>query len=264
MSEPSARLHGYLTSAGSRALVIRRDGDETSTFRWNLNDDSIAAGQRLAGRIYTRRSDLSPGGGYLLFFAVDLAGDRWTGISRAPYLNAQIFWPKKSPAYGGGMFCKKRRYWLNDGDGHEEAQGEIGDLEREFERPGDDYGSGCAGVYVLRLLRDGWELVEVRKNDDDVVTAHVFEKPLNDDWLLRKFAWTPPPWDDVTKETHELVERASGEAEARLDWEWAELDRNRDRLVWSVGARLFTSKLGPRGLVGERELVDLAEYRFRG
>ena len=262
MSDESVRLHGFLVPNRSRSLLVRRCGDESSTFRWNLNDDSFAAGSQLIGRLYARRSDLSPGGGYLMFFATDGQDQRWTGISRAPFLNAQAHWMKESPAYGGGLFTGPRLFWLNDGDGHGELQGEISGLERQEERPGDDYGSGCAGVYALRLQRDGWKLTEVRKNEEDVVTAHVFEKPLDERWTLRKLAWTPPPWDDVTKESHELVETTSGEAQPLEGWDWAELDR--ERVVWSVGGTLYSGQLGSGGITGETTLVDLAEYRFRG
>ena len=256
MSDESVRLHGLLVANRSRSLLIRRCGDESTTFRWNLNDDSFSAGHQLAGRIYTRRSDLSPGGGYLMFFATD-SEQRWTGISRAPFLNAQGHWLKESPAYGGGMFTGPRLFWLNDGDGHGEFGGELAGLERQDERPGDDHGSGCAGVYVLRLQRDGWKLAEVRKNDEDVVTAHVFEKSIDERWTLRKLAWTPPPWDDVTKETHELVETATGAVQALEGWDWAELDR--ERVVWSSGGLLKCGQLGSQGITAEKTLVDLAE-----
>lgn len=262
MADSPLRLHGFLVAHGSRALVFRRHGDETATFSWNQNDDSFSAGQRLAGRVYVRRSDLSPGGGYLLFLAVDEKGERWTGISRSPLLSSQVYWPKTSHAYGGGMFCGPRRYWLNEGDGHEEMQGQMSSLERQHERPSDvDWGPGCAGVYVPRLQRDGWELIEVRKNAEDVVTAHVFEKPIDDQRVLRRYAWTPPPWDDVTRDTHGIVDRESGEEEAKEDWDWADVDRN--RLIWSIGGTIYAAPLGDFGIGPEQALVDLGTFRFR-
>jgi len=260
--DDNVRLHG-LFAQGSRALVIRRHGDETATFRWSLRDDSFGAGQRLAGRVYARRSDLSPGGGYLLFCAVDRNGDRWTGLSRAPLLAAQAYCTDVGADYGGGLFCGARRYWLNVGEAGGEMQGRVSGLERQLERPGEDWGPGCAGVYVLRLVRDGWTLVDVRRNADAVVTAHVFEKPLDERIALRKYAWTPPPWDDVTQETHELVERATGATESHNDWGWADVDRSRERLVWSVGGTLYGGRIADGGVLEPQPIVELGTYRFR-
>jgi len=61
--------------------------------RWNTADDTFESGQWFRGRIYDRRSDLSPDGSLLLYFARKINGrtlaDKgytyaWTAVSKPP------------------------------------------------------------------------------------------------------------------------------------------------------------------------------------
>ena len=54
-----------------------------------MKTNEFALGQWLKGRIYERRSDLSPDGKYMIYFAMNgkwnsIAKWSWTAISKAP------------------------------------------------------------------------------------------------------------------------------------------------------------------------------------
>ena len=111
----------------------------------------------------------------------------WTGISRAPYLKAVGLWPNGNCWYGGGLFIDSQKFWLNGSCGHTVLK-----LPQKLKAVEDFpnhqyYGGECTGVYYLRLQRDGWELIdEIKSGKFEGVT--IFEKRMNNDWTLRKFA----------------------------------------------------------------------------
>jgi hypothetical protein len=93
-----------------------------ATLLWNRKTDEFQLGQWLKGRIYERRSDLSPDGKHFIYFAMNgkwssEARGSWTAISRAPFLKALAVFPKGDCWHGGGLWTASRKYWLNDGNG---------------------------------------------------------------------------------------------------------------------------------------------------
>jgi len=65
-----ARIHAILARRGSRAVVFRRGpSDKFAVIGWDRKNDTFTLGQWLRGMIYPRRSDLSPDGEYLIYFA---------------------------------------------------------------------------------------------------------------------------------------------------------------------------------------------------
>jgi len=120
-----ARLHVLLARESSRALVIRRGpSKEVASILWDRSTDEFTLGQWLKGRIYERRSDISPDGRYWIYFArkgewSSESKGSWTAISNVPYLKAIVFMPKGDCWNGGGIWTSNSRYWLNDGYGHE-------------------------------------------------------------------------------------------------------------------------------------------------
>jgi hypothetical protein len=234
---------------------------------WDRLHDTFAIGQWLNGRIYERRGDLSPDGRYLIYFARREvwgagAGSSWTAISRAPFLKALAFFPKGDCWHGGGLFLDDRRYWLNDGCGHE-VERDTRDLRRDVKyQPAVNYGGECRGVYYPRLLRDGWTLVE-RIDREKWHDVDVFEKPLPRGWILRKRAHgqvDPPPGKGCYWDEHELAHHESGRAIAGPDWEWA--DRDGDRLAWAAGGKLFVAEVSDDGLAQVQELYDFNPMTF--
>ena len=116
-----ARLHVLLARQSRAAVVVRRGPSKYAcTIGWDRSTDTFAVGQWLHGRIYERRSDLSPDGKFMIYFAMNgkwssEAGAAWTAISIAPYLKALRLWAKGSCWHGGGLFTRERSCWLNGG-----------------------------------------------------------------------------------------------------------------------------------------------------
>lgn len=65
-----ARLHVLLASKSPRAVILRKGpANAVCSILWDRSNDQFAVGQWLRGRIYERRSDLSPDGVYMIYFA---------------------------------------------------------------------------------------------------------------------------------------------------------------------------------------------------
>jgi hypothetical protein len=165
-----ARIHILLAREARIGVVFRRGPSKcVCTLLWDRNRDEFTLGQWMRGRIYERRSDLSPDGLHLIYFAMNFkrhswnsaTGGSWTAISRAPYLKAVTLLAKGDCWSGGGLFTDNQRYWLNDGYGHTQMH-DTGEVRRDVGyRPHENYGGECPGVYYLRLQRDGWRWGEL-------------------------------------------------------------------------------------------------------
>ena len=268
MARAFARIHVLLARDEPFGVVIRRGpSKQVCTVGWDRRDDDFQLGQWLRGRIYERRSDLSPDGKHLIYFAMNgkwSAESRgsWSAISRAPYLKARAFFPKGDCWHGGGLFTGNGSYWLNDGYGRSEP-GHADDLERDLEfRPSGSVGGECLSVYYPRLLRDGWthiERVSLAKWKD----FDVFEKSLDAGWVLRKIAHAEigaPVGKSCYWDEHELLHPSSGKRVGYPDGEWAELDGK--RLVWAEHGKLFAGRIGENGLTDRAQLFDFNTMSF--
>lgn len=66
------RLHVILAREAPKAVVFRRGpSGRVCTVGWDLETDTFTMGQWLKGRIYEYRSDLSPDGSLMIYFATD-------------------------------------------------------------------------------------------------------------------------------------------------------------------------------------------------
>lgn len=239
------RLHVLLARDGRTGVVLRRGpARQVAAIGWNRDTDAFQLGQWLRGRLYELRSDLSPDGKYLIYFAMNghwgsRAKGAWTAISRAPYLTAIALFAKGDCWNGGGLFTDRSHYWLNEGYGHE-----ILEDTTEVTRGGEaaltrGWGGECRGVYFPRLLRDGWTL----RDDLAHADAVVFERPLWHGWVLRKLsrAAVGVPGKSVYFDEHELVHPARGRELPRPSWEWASPDLG--RLCWAEAGALWAGTI---------------------
>ncbi|MGH6951717.1 MAG: hypothetical protein ACREH4_12650 [Vitreimonas sp.] len=264
------RLHVILARGADTAVVFRRGPSKrVATFSWDRANDVVQLGQWLKGRIYERRSDLSPDGRHLIYFAfngkhrTETRGS-WTAVSRAPYLHALDLYAKGDCWEGGGLFPTSGSYWLNnryfsDDDVLRENSGMVRDPNA---RPDMQFGAECTGVYYPRLLRDGWRLVE-RHSVGRWNSWTAFEKPLGRDWTLRKIAHEQvdhPPGKGCYWDEHELHNAKSGATLARPDWEWAERDGG--ALVWAEHGKLFRASLPDEHSLAPTLVHDFTEYKF--
>ncbi len=288
-----ARLHVILAREAPKAVVFRRGPSGcVCTLGWDLETDTFTMGQWLRGRIYEYRSDLSPDGERMIYFATDFrrpdtirqlaeklradafgprpeknddydtqmqeigrtktaeldrfaaspeaSAPSWTAISRAPYLKADGLWFNGTAWNGGGLFLDNKKVWLNA-----PAPG-IATLRRaRFDLPLDVsqefpfetcYGGECPGVYVHRLLRDGW--TEKHQAERSVV----YEKPLAFGWALQKLFVSGRPDREgygVYWERHRIIHP---ERRLKIDgagWRWADYDAPRNRILYAKNGALF-------------------------
>lgn len=263
-----ARLHVLLARQSEHAVIIRRGPSKhAAVIGWDRKTDTFTLGQWLRGRIYERRCDLSPDGEHLIYFAMNgqwksKVRGSWTAISRAPYLKAVTLFAKGDCWNGGGLFRDNGHYWLNDGPYTHALLWEDRDLVRiDDASPGSL--SECPGVYYERLVRDGWTAGDWRRNDSGGALV-AFDKPISDRWLLRKYAHATSQrrvGRGCYFDTHELIDRRSGEAIVKEDWEWADVDRG--RLVWAADGRLGAIRIDAKGRLGsENVLRDFNAMKF--
>ncbi len=271
-----ARLHAVFAPENRTAVVFRRGPSKAvCTFLWDRTTDEFSIGQWLKGRIYERRSDLSPDGKYLIYFAMNGKWDSetegsWTAISRAPYLKAIELYKRGDCWEGGGLFLSNNNFWLNDRYSFHKVLETSEAVERaENYVPEGGYGATInglrfnaedTGVYYRRLLRDGW----VYKNNPDLKHAYIFEKPLARNWVLVKYAHEgmgSPDGKGSYWDEHILLNTQSKKEILCDDWEWAERDQN--DVVWASKGCLYRSKILDDSDIEDPKLLhDFNPYKF--
>ncbi len=253
-----ARLHAVLARKKPYAVVFRRGpSDKVCTVLWDRRKDTFKIGQWLKGRIYEKRTDLSPDGKYMIYFAMNAKWESetrgsWTAISRAPWLKAIELYSKGDCWQGGGLFLSNYSFWLNGGC---LSQKNVLKLSSEVRRdcsytPEGEFGAEDTGVYYRRLIRDGWTL----KSKWNSVT--IFEKLLPKGWILRKIAHeqiNPPKGKGCYWDEHKLVNNKSGTMITCSDWEWAELDRK--TLVWASKGSLYRASIQSNAKIGAPKML---------
>jgi hypothetical protein len=162
---PPPRL-AILWAAGADVAVIFRRGPSkrVEVIRWDTVRDHFERGHWFHGRLYPRRSDLSPDGELLVYFASKFnrhtIADReytyaWTAVSRPPWLTALALWPKGDCWHGGGLFRGNRALLLNHrpsaAGAHPKHQPSMLNVVSNPDASGED-----EPIYARRLDREGW------------------------------------------------------------------------------------------------------------
>src|SRR5438270_7076744 len=115
------RLHVFLAHDAPIGVVLRRGPSAWARLSlWHTDTDSIEHGQWLHGRVYERRSDLSPDGAlFAAFIRSGVAGarpgqqeDSWIAVSRPPYFSALALWWVGSTWCSGGFFTDRGSLWV--------------------------------------------------------------------------------------------------------------------------------------------------------
>ena len=263
-----ARLYVLLASDAPVGVVIRRGPSKrVCTVLWNRKKDTFKLGQWMCGRIYERRSDLSPDGKHLIYFAMNgrwesESSGAWTAISRAPFLKAVVLLAKGDCWHGGGLFLTDRTYWLNDGHGHKSLLASNGVERDQIFKPANYFGGECLNVYFPRLIRDGYTMKESAEVNDRHGFVD-FEKALPKGWSLRKRVHSDIHAGEgkgVYWDSHELEHSGKQLLHDTGGWEWA--DWVDGRLVWARKGKFFAARLNANGLGNERELFDFNSLEF--
>jgi len=131
---------------------------------WDTQRDTFEHGAWFHGRIYERRSDLSPDGTKLIYFVNKFTSKTvedeeytyaWTAVSKVPYLTALALWPKGNCWWGGGLFQDNYTVFLN----HRPSEAAPHPRHppnrlRVISNP--DAAGEDDPLYSQRLTRDGW------------------------------------------------------------------------------------------------------------
>ena len=258
------------------ALIIRRGPSrQTAFFGWNRRTNNIRLGQWLQAKVYPRRSDLSPDGKYVIYFAIsgkwrDDSRGSWTTVSRYPFLKAIDFWPKGDTWQGGGLFTGPKEYTLYEAFGH--TQHTLSDkfkVKRGMVSTPIEKDQGLA-VYLVRLHRDGWAFQETRypawEEGSNVKPLeprlHVFHKPINKSLTLEKIIHIGrnpllPQGQSLYPEEHRILGTEEPDSA-----NWQNLDRYRKSIFWTKAGSLYAAPVKGDQL-GQPSLIhDFTDYTF--
>ena len=251
---PPCRLYVILARAAPIGVIFRRGPSRwVQVIHWNTDTDTFTPGQWFHGRIYEKRSDLSPSGDLLIYAArkekAYTYGDKeympsWTAISRPPYLTALALWPCSS-SLGGGLFFGDTKVWLNH-FGHPEphpshvpqgvfAYNSASDVSEEV-------------LLHRRLERDGWRHIQERQ-EEHTLSTHEKPHPRQDAILVMT----------TTQSGHQTqysVRQEGGEVLCLNGIEWADWDR-RGRLVLAQNGGIFAQGANAIGHEPPVELINL-------
>jgi hypothetical protein len=227
-------------------------------------------GQWFKGRVYDRRSGLSPDGSLFLYFASKITGRTlhdpeytyaWTAISKPPYFTALALWPKRDCWHGGGLFESSWRVWLNHkpevAKPHPKHKPKGLHVTPNPEACGED-----APVWYRRMARDGWSLIQqgsypLTRRGWQTERAEIWERPGRGRTVIlrrRLDAICFSRFGGPYVESFWLV--LGDGAEVPLPGaQWADWDQA-GRLVFARDGRLYSGVLDGAKVV-EHELVDL-------
>lgn len=264
------RLHVLIAKNAQIAVVIRRGpSKQVCSILWNLKTNKFQIGQWLKGRIYERRSDISPDGQYMIYFAMNGKWNSetkgsWTAISKIPYLKAITLYAKGDCWNGGGLFIDDQNYLLNE---KYETHVLIHDESKLIGRRGIinniKYANNeCLGIYYPRLLRDGWELNE----NMSTVNIQVFDKKWKT-FILRKLAHignNNKQSKGIYWDSHVLCQ-TDGPSLEFPNWEWADIVEG--CLTWAESGKIYAlhkkTDINKENFLGSAKILyDFNEMRF--
>jgi hypothetical protein len=276
-----------IASEAPYAVVLRRwPSKETTTFGWDLTTDTFTYGQWVKARIYPECSDLSPDGKHLLIYA---DGKRWGnppyfGLSRAPYLKALGFYEPKGGNSSGCYWIDNKSFWMMHAPVTIRADHELVQVPAP---------KTYTHSWNFRLLRDGWirladPVFEQKPNslpaqvgsfDDEALFFELFHQMIGKEvhWFTeREFVkMLPAGWVliRVIRNNHGshpsnnqfwdqfgLVNKDLKVSLIFHNWEWADNDAPRDRILYAEKGKIFAVKLTHEGLDEPTELFDSTQY----
>lgn len=261
-----ARVHVLIARDSPYAIVIRRGpARKTCVLGWDRSQSTFTVGQWLKGRIYERRSDISPDGKHWIYFAMNgkwtsETKGAWTAIARTPYLKALDLMGKGNCYYGGGLFIDNQTYWLNDKHDCLQTSGQFRQGEPDVNLR--YYGAECLSVYYPRLERDGW-IMRSTTVGETKYEGTLFEKELPKGWKLIKVCYSGidhPEGKGCYWDEH-LLSKPNGEIQTCSDWEWAEwVDSS---ITYVERGCLYQINIMSSDQLGEAKLLhDFNGYKF--
>ena len=259
------RLFVYLARDAPLGVVLRRGPTDWARLSvWHTDTDTVEHGQWIKGRVYERRSDVSPDGSLFTAFVRQSGGgrdaaahraDSWVAVSRPPYFTALAVWFVGGTYYTGGFFPGPQTLWLGFRETTPPDVGSVPDWLTITPPRDIPYIDGTSEwpertVHFNRLLRDGWALVDTAP----YATLWTRRQPNGDATLEMLHTF-----DDFTKfggpyRVEYSVRRPDGTAHALGEATWADWD-HQGRLTLARNGRLQWWSEG----AGVSDLADFTE-----
>lgn len=235
-------LYCIFAREAPKAVIFRRGpSKQVRLIGWDIATNGFEPGQWFKGRIFAEKSDLSPSGNLLIYYAAKhkygAEHGTWIALSTPPYLTAKTMWPADGTWNIQSLFETDARLALATYRSDSSLEPINGFRVPEYltvdRRPWPGY------FYVRadhdRLLRDGWivntgDPIYRGKSAD---TPLVYSKAIADDFRLRATAKSDG------KLSHAVVR--GDESAKDLHSEWA--DAYGGRLYFSHGGQLLTADL---------------------
>lgn len=248
------RLHVIPAVACDKALILRRGPtNQVASILWDRASGEFQLGQWLKGRIYEYRSDLSPDGRHMVYFAGPGENGFWTALSRAPWLTALAFLSHNNTWAGGGAFTHDGRIWLTGGrvfpdgapDGLQKA--DISANSRSADRfPMGNW------LYPTMMALRGWRHIGGEGYESRL------EKPLADGWRMELGFEIGRKNRSIISNRYVLLR--DGDAIETLDWEWAEPWE--DGVQFAARGALQFAPLTANGLGAPTLIRDFSDMEF--
>jgi len=245
--DPSCQLQVLLARSAPVGIIFRRGPSKwVQLIRWDTENDKFEPGQWFHGHIYVGRSDLSPDGSLLIYFANKFSRKTltdkeftyaWTAISRPPFLTALALWPKGDCWHGGGLFGGPNDVLLNHRP--DAATPQPKHLPKGVRVRANPQACGEDDpILIPRMERDGWKHLQwmdydyaARRSKQPAISEKAFPKGK---LRLRvdKF------YDPNEQLLCYLVDRKDHRTEIGIG-SWADIDQ-RGRLVFASQGKLFS------------------------
>ena len=265
----AARISMIFARESPVAVVFRRGPSKwVQVIKWDTDADTFTTGQWFHGKIYDRRSDLSPDGSLLVYFAQKIDGrtliDReytyaWTAVSKPPYLTALALWPKGDCWHGGGLFQDGKTVVLNHKS--DVAKPHPKHMPLGIEVVLKDHVQGEDDpIFSERLQRDGWNLKQEWVVENRGYPMMFLTRQPE---VREKFSADGSQFIRLTRSIESLdyseqfaVSIENGLAPLEIERaSWVDWD-HRGRLVFAKEGRIFEGSVID-GHLNSRELVDL-------
>jgi hypothetical protein len=260
---PACRLQVLLARSAPVGVIFRRGPTRwVQLIKWDTRQDSFEEGQWFRGHIYVGRSDLSPTGSFLIYFASKFSRKTvvdkeytyaWTAISKPPFLTALALWPKGNCWHGGGLFTGQHDVFLNHRP--EAAVPHPKHLPKGVRVTPNPIAFGEDDpVWTPRMERDGWRFTQGLQYDyrrERTIRPSVMEK-LNrrgsPKLRVEKY------YDPEEQWLCSIVNKRGREFPIGVGT-WADFDQA-GRLVFASEGKLFSGTL----MKGKVALTQLADF----
>jgi hypothetical protein len=265
-----ARLFMIFARKSPWAVIFRRGPSKwVQLVKWNTATDTFEPGQWFNGRIYERRSDLSPDGSLLIYFAQKISGRSkmdteytyaWTAISRPPFLTALALWPKGDCWHGGGSFKNAKVILLN----HKPAVSKPHKdhkPHRFLVIPNPNAYGEDDPIFSQRLQRDGWGLKQAWqiKNRGYPKLFRTLQPEVREKFSPdRGYAISLTRSIECLDYSEEFAVRGvKNSLITKLEKaSWVDWDQQ-GRLVLAKDGKIFAASIGDGGQLAENLLLDL-------